>query len=1098
MRFGVLGPLRIWDGSWLPVPRPQQRIVLAVLLSEAGRSVPAERLIDEVWGEEPPPAARRTLHGYVSRLRGTLGADGTLVGWRGGYELTVANGDVDSDVFGGLVASASQAAADGQPDVAAPQLASALALWRGPALADVPASPTVTASITRLEHARLDAAELWLALLSDLGRYADVAAEAERLIATHPLREPIWAQLMTALHRLGRRGEALDAYRRARDTLVAELGLEPGPRLQQLQAGILGGHPPTPVDASPTVGAQRAIDADRGTRGDPPRPGAAPLMQLPAAVAGFTGRRAEIERLDALFSPDRTTMVTISSIAGAAGVGKTALAVHFAHRSADRFPDGQLYVSLRGYTAGPPVRPIDALAGFLRALGVAAEQIPGDVDEAAALYRSRLAGKRMLILLDNANHPDQVRPLLPASPGCLVVVTSRDQLRGLSARDGAIPLTLDTLTRHEALTLLGVTLGPERVHAEPDAAAELVRLCGHLPLAVRIAAATLASRPAATIADYITDLAGADRLDGLEVDGDPEAGVRAAFERSYTILPDTARRLFRLLGPAPGTDISAESAAALVGSPTREARRQIERLVMAHLVVEHRPGRYTLHDLLRLYAIETCTAEDDTADRRTAIGRLLDHYLRRLHAAADHLHPQVVRAPLPPADEAPHRFDDDVSARVWLEAEGPNLVAATHYAAKHGFPETAWRLADALRGPLYLGGYMIALRAVSDVGLAAADAAGDPQGQAAAHLTIATLHWVQDHSDEAADHYRRALTLARTAGWTHGESAALGNLGGVSGSLGRLREAAHFYTEALAIERQTDRLAGQATFLVNLGILYFGLGQLNEAATHQVRALALYRRVRARTGEALTVATLGETLHALGRLDEALAILSEALVIHGTIHDRNSEIDTRRVIAAVHRDAGRHDDALADARAAVAIAQSLGARGDEAAALTTEASIHLYLGAHQDAVRGFQQALTLNRAIGRRYGEADALTGLGLAYLRAGDLREATHHADAGLALAHANEYRMLEGQARTALAAIRLGDGRPEEALVHAEAALAIHAETGHRLGQASTHLVLEQAQRRTGGTGAADRHHGCALDLCDEMAIPWQHHAQVLLIVR
>jgi tetratricopeptide (TPR) repeat protein len=675
------------------------------------------------------------------------------------------------------------------------------------------------------------------------------------------------------------------------------------------------------------------------------------------------------------------------------------------------------------------------------------------------------------------------------------VVTSRDQLRGLAARDGAIPLTLTTLIRHEALCLLSAILGPERVRAEPHAAAELVRLCGQLPLAVRIAAATLATRPGATIAGYIAELAGADRLDELEVDGDPEAGVRAAFDRSYTILPATARRLFRLLGLAPGPDISAESAAALVGLATRDARRQIEKLVMAHLVAEHRPGRYALHDLLRLYAADTCAAEEDAAERRAAIGRLLDHYLRRLHAAAERLHPQIVRVPLPPAEVAARLFDDDVSARIWLEAEGPNLVAATHHAAEHGFPETAWRLADALRGPLYLGGYMIAWRGVADVGLAAAEAAGDPQGQASAHISVATLHFVQDRSDEAADHYSQALALARTAGWTHGESAALGNLGVVNWSLGRLQDAARLYTEALAVERRANRPAGQATFLANLGTLYFGLGQLDEAATHQARALALYRQVGARTAQARTVAILGETLHALGRLGDALAILSEALVIHTDIHDKNSEIDTRRVIAAVHRDAGRHHDALDNARAAVALARSVGARGDEAAALITEASIHLCLGAYQEAVRVYQKALTLSRAAGRRYAEADALIGLGLAYLRAGDRSEATTHTEAGLALAHTNEYRMLEGRARTALAAIRLDDERPEDAIVQAEAALVIHTETGHRLGQACAHLVLEPALRRTGETDAADRHRRYAVKLCEDMAVPWPHHARVLL---
>ncbi|HVQ91156.1 MAG TPA: AfsR/SARP family transcriptional regulator, partial [Mycobacteriales bacterium] len=671
MRFRVLGPLRVWDGAgWSPVRAAQQRVVLAVLLAEAGRPVTKDRLVDEIWGDRPPPSAVGIVQDYVRQLRRLVGGGtrGPLVTRGPGYELGLADDELDAAAFDRLAAAGRRELAAGRLADGARQLADGLALWQGPALADVPASPTVATHAARLDRSRLAAAEERLGAQLDLGRHSEVLGELDRLIGEHPLQERLRAQLMLALYRCGRRSEALTAYRGAREVLVAELGLEPGRELRELQRAILADDPrltaPTPFAdlARPAQPAQPARPAQPDRQPGPAEAGAGrgTPAQLPAAVAAFTGRDRHLRELDGLLATGaaaRPPVLVISTIAGAAGVGKTALAVHWARRVAGAFPDGQLHVNLRGHAAGPPVRPLEALAGFLHALGVPPADVPSEVEQAAALYRSVLAGKRVLVVLDNARHPDQVRPLLPSEPGCLVIVTSRDQLGGLVARDGAVRLALDVLTPAEARLLLARLLGADRVAAEPLAAAELAELCGRLPLALRIAAANLGAAPRTTIARYTSQLAAGDRLAALEVDGDPQASVRAAFELSYRDLPGAAQRLFRLLGLVPGPDLTPPAAAALAAVPVEQAARLLDRLAAAHLVEHRVPGRYGCHDLLRRYAAERAGSDDPAADRQAALGRLVDFYLHSVAAAAERLYPHLLRPPLDrPAVAAPASF----------------------------------------------------------------------------------------------------------------------------------------------------------------------------------------------------------------------------------------------------------------------------------------------------------------------------------------------------------------------------------------------------------------------------------------------------------
>src|SRR6266508_1362421 len=823
---------------------------------------------------------------------------------------------------------------------------------------------------------------------------------------------------MTALHRCGRRGEALAAYQRARQVLLAELGLEPGAALRQVQRAILTDEPPA------------------ASAGWAPAAGGLVPAQLPADISGFTGRGDYLRRLDELTpatDEGAGAAVVISAIAGTAGVGKTALALHWAHRVADRFPDGQLYVNLGGWSAGPPVQPVEVLARFLRALGVPPEQVPVGLDEAGALYRSRLAGKRMLVVLDNARDPGQVRPLLPASPGCLALVTSRSRLTGLVARDGATALTLDVLTGEEARALLAWGVGESRVRAEPRAAAALVRLCGHLPLAVRIAAANLSSRPHASIAEYAAQL-DTDRLRGLEVDDDPAGGLRAAFDLSYDALPADARRLFRLLGLCPGPDVTAQAAAALAGGCVDHAARLLRRLAGGHLVHEHAPGRHSLHDLLRSYAAALVNAGADATERETARRSLYEFYLHGVDAAARVLYPQVLRVPArATGTTVPITFADHAAAVAWLDAERPNLVAVVARAAGDGLPEAAWRLADALRGYLFMRMHMVQWQAVASAGLAAARADEDRHGEAAAHISLAVLAWTRHQHGDAIGEYERALELARQANWAEGESVVHGNLGNVYGTLGQLTRAADCYRRALAIDQRLGWVAGQATKLANLAELYAMAGQLQAAADHHQQTLALYRQSGSHSGEGEALTRLGMVHHALGRYDDARQFLTQAL--------------------AVHRHFG-NVQALAD----------------------------------------YQQALDLARTKADPYVVTDLMIGLAAAQHRTGHAPQAIDTVTAALAIAREYAFRVPEARALTTLAATQLHQGNPQQALQHAERALATYAETGHRLGQAQARLVLGQSLRQLGNKSEADEHHRQAHDLISHIGADTHMHDAML----
>jgi DNA-binding SARP family transcriptional activator len=613
VEFCLLGPLAVRSGDrLLSIPHGKQRTLLAALLAHAGEVIPADELAELLWEGRPPLSARATLQNYVKRLRQALGPLGQarLRTHRPGYVIDASADEVDLLRFGALCAAGHVAARQGDWNQAAARLRAALALWRGQPFTGVPSELLALTESPRLNEMRLDALETSIDAEMHLGRHVQVADELRQLVAAEPLRERPRGLLMLALYRAGRAAEALAQYRDARRTLVRDLGLEPGPRLRQLHRQILAGDPaldlaaaPRPAVSRPDRAATRETAAGRMSAAE--HGSVVVPRQLPAAVAHITGRQAESEALtQQLDQPaGASRAVTIWTIVGTAGIGKTALALHWSHRVADRFRDGQLYANLRGF--GPrvtPAPPEEVIRGFLGALGVPAAELPARLEAQAALYRSLLADRSMLVLLDNARDAEQVRPLLPGSAACVVLVTSRDQLTGLVVAEGAYPVSLGLLTEADAADLLARRLGAARLSAEPEAVRELIGLCARLPLALAVVAGRASGRPGVPLTQITSELRAA-RLDALAT-GEPATDLRAVLSWSYGCLTPPAAAMFRALGLHPGPDITPARAAALAGVDPRQARAALIELARAHLIEEHAPGRFALYGLLRAYATD--------------------------------------------------------------------------------------------------------------------------------------------------------------------------------------------------------------------------------------------------------------------------------------------------------------------------------------------------------------------------------------------------------------------------------------------------------------------------------------------------------------
>jgi tetratricopeptide (TPR) repeat protein len=789
---------------------------------------------------------------------------------------------------------------------------------------------------------------------------------------------------------------------------------------------------------------------------------AAVPRQLPAAVRAFTGRTEALQAIDrwTTHHPDGSTPVCV--IHGMPGVGKTALALHWAHKSTARYPDGQLYINLRGQGPGAPLTALEATCRLLEGLGTAPELIPHDIDAATARLRSLLATKRTLLVLDNAANPQQIRPLIPASTTCAVLVTSRDRLEGLVATDGATSLALDVLTSGESLQLLSELLGPQRTRAEQTATLELADLCGNLPLALRISSAHLLRDPQQSIAAHVDHLRAANtgRLTALHVPDDQHTAVRSAFDTSYATLAPSTRRLFRFLGAMPTTDTTVDSAAALADLSPDNARRELRRLSTAHLIDEQQPGRYTLHDLVRLYASERCSTEVPTRVRNEAVDRLVEWYMASANHAADLLYPNMLRLPRRTGDKTapqPRKPRDHADASSWLNAELPALLAISQYAAEHTSP-VGWQLADTLRGYFWMSRRALDWLAVAEAGAASARYCDDHRARAATFLCLADAHLTLGQHTNAIAAYTSTVTWARSADWPQAEAAAHNNLGSLYHAQGDLGRSADAYTHALEINTRTGRIASRASSLNGLGIVALTEARFDDALTLYIKALRLAREINSPSLIAVALANIAFAHWGRGRVHQALDHAQRSLALARDIADASGQVNAHTVIGAIHRDTDRLDQALTHAADALAVARRVDSQRFEVSALNLLASVERLLGHHHQAIGHHREALVLLGPSGR-FPQTEALIGIADAHQRLGRGEEAAQDANHALSIARHCGFRMLEAEALTTLANALLRQGDHAQAAQHATEALTIHRQIGHLFGEARALLALENS---------------------------------------
>jgi DNA-binding SARP family transcriptional activator len=938
LRFAVLGPVRAWRGEEpLATGSPQQRALLAALLLREGRTaVPAE-LIDALWGEDPPSQALAAIRTYASRLRKVLGA-GVLVSESGGYAVRgLADGALDLADARRLAGEADRARAGGHLGRAGDLLRRALARWDGEVLAGVP-GPYAQAQRARLEEWRLQLLECRLDLDLEQGRHAEAVSELTALTAAHPLRERLRELLMLALYRGGRQAEALAVYADTRRLLAEELGVDPRPGLRDLQQRILRADPALAEPSAP-----------------PAEPAPVPVRpaQLPATVPDFTGRAGFVRELSAALAQADGRVMAVSALAGIGGVGKTTLAVHLAHQARAAFPDGQLYVDLQG--AGPRAAEPEAVLGsFLRALGTDEAAVPDTLEERAALYRSVLDGRRVLVLLDNARDAAQVRPLLPGTAGCAALVTSRVRMVGLA---GARLVDLDVMSPEEALALFTRIVGAERVAAEREATLDVVAACGFLPLAIRIAASRLAARRTWTVSVLAAKLADERRrLDELQA-GD--LAVAATFELGYGQLEPAQARAFRLLGLADGPDVSLSAAAAVLDLTAEATEDLLESLVDTSLLESAAPGRYRFHDLVRLYARACAERDEPAGERSAALSRVLDFYLataagvyaleRPGDRLVDHLeatvHPGL-------------RFTEGTAALDWLYSEAAALLACVRQAAGTDRLRRAvdllWAAKDLTESGANSREYETTARALCD----ATRDAGDVRAEGRARTTLTNVLLVSGRIKHAAEQARLAMDLAALAGDAMAVSWAANDRGLTCLHQGRSAEGKTFFERSIEGYGAIGNRPLEALSLCNLSRAHLGLGNVTEAVEIAQRALLAYRAI----GRTLRLGnghfTLGIALTHAGRYGEALAEFTEALEVFGAHRQRLWEGTTHFRMAEAHLAAGRPAQAACSAEQALALG-CIGGDRMRGTVLTLLGRALVLLGQVDRATACWQEALGL-------------------------------------------------------------------------------------------------------------------------------------------
>lgn len=1065
--FGVLGPLSAEvAGEPVTLQSAKTRVVLASLLLRPNRTVSVEELVDRLWDSDPPNGARNAAQSYVMRLRKALGRAGSLISTQpAGYLIDASEDSIDLGRFRARIAAADEARSQSLPQVEAGELRQALAMWRGTPLSDVPSDLLHVQEVQRLAEERLSALERLMDIELGLGRHAEVIGELYALTEENRLRERFWGQLMLALFRADRQADALSAYRKVSMILREELGIDPGEGLRDLHQRILASNR-TPRSMPPPPPRK-------------PRPGSTTWIapfQLPAGVPDFVGREKLVERIRELTvaSSGHEHAVPIVVLSGPPGAGKTALAVQAAHRLRRDFPDGALWVNLRGYSTSPPLAATDALGRFLRALGVDVERIPHEVDEQSTLLRTLLAGRKVVMVLDNAASPEHVRPLLPAESSCAVLITSRNNLPGLTALNGARRLPVEIVSSSEAITLISKIVGAERIAEEPGAAAELAATCGYLPLSLRIAATNLVISGRRTISEYVAELKSGSRLDAMEIEGDDQAAVRLAFDLSYSTLKPTLSRFFRMLSLIPGPDFDARAAAAVTDSSHSQAQRLLGALASANLLAGTSSGRFAFHDLIKEFAAERVQDQETEEERSRARERLFGFYLRWANSASLFVYADshAVRLPDIALSEPDPQWSDASTAMAWLETEAENLVAMTCVTPTHGLP--VWTLADAIATYLNRGRYDSIWKSAFTAALSAAQQFGSATAQASAHRGLGRLHLQHTEYDTAESHIARAVELYRIAEDPVNEARALNSLAAVAVETGRFDQAAQRTEAALALVDSTADPAGRGLYLLNYGLLLFHLSRTAEgtAAIEQARELAVAKEyAHIRTGcfavvglRELWSGNLGAALH---NFDQALARSANERFTVGWLEALRNIANTALIAGFPEAATELAERALRAARQADwnwAVIGSLVVLGNAAVAMDELDLAGEHLERARDAA-----------GTSGNYWDWSIVRGFAELLRRSGRAGDAVELATTGVDALLPRERSAIRAELAAALLAI--GDYRG--AVERADQAQLIAGQHGHRLHQIAALRTLADAYEAAGEKGNAQHARTSAIEL-------------------
>jgi DNA-binding SARP family transcriptional activator len=1066
MRFRILGPMEVsLAGRAVPIRAAKHRTLLATLLLRANRVVPVDALVERLWSNDPPARARGTLQTYVLRLRQTLGDPALVRTAPEGYYIDVPPGSVDLERFRQLSDEGARAGDAGDLTAAAAALDEALRLWRGAPLADVPSDSLQRNVVPQLVEQHLQVLERRIDIDLRRGRHQVLIAELQSLTAKYSTRERFWAQLMLALYRGGRQADALSAYQNVAGYFADELGINPGEQLRRLYRSMLRNAPELLASVPP----------------ENARPVVVP-SQLPADIPDFVGRADLLDELVARF--DQGVPAGLLAVMGPPGVGKTALVVHLAHRLRPLFLDGQLYVNLCGYALGPALSAAQVLSRFLRALGLPPEQIPIEVEHQEATLRALVEGKRILIVLDNAAAADQIRALLPAAGGCAVLITSRNDLRGrLPGLDGHT-VVLEPLSPEESRQLLTTVLGPEL--SDLAVSGELARLCAHLPLALRIAAANLAKSPPSGFADYVAELRNGNRLSALSIDGDDGAAVRAAFDLSYTTLEPRARELFRLLGLVPGVDFTSQAAAGLLGTDPTLAGQLLDQLAAVHLVQQHAPGRYQFHDLIRLYAAQREHEENTKAERDRALLRLLDHYVHGATGAARIAYRDLML--LVPNDDEGHPFGTEVEALTWLDAERANLVAAFGHAVRHHLTTYALWIADVMRGYFLAHQYNVDWLATASTAVAVASRAGDRRGEAAMLHNLGTAQWNMDRQHEAITSFTDAAEIFREVGAEDGAAAALNNAGTSHLELGQFDEAAACFDAVLALAKRIGLRPIEIVAQSNIGVVLLELGHLGEAIEHCEYAIGLCRSAGLRYCEAHSVANLGAALLERGNPVAAIGYLTRALELFRALGEVNAGLEVLHRLAHAYQFTTRVEPALELAREALATARRTRNRRAQAMSLSALGLTLHMTGQFTEAMRHFDEALGLIADVDHLRTKLWVLIGASMAMVEVGRVEEGL--ATGYQALELSGSLPLYRARSYVLLAYVLLGRGREadlDEAYDYAQESLRLYRDAGNPAGQAWSIHAMAKVHKARGDDEVADRLNHEALDILSGSGMAW-----------